>query len=331
MVRMNKNHRRSVGFVVLGGVLAACSVDTGDVHFVPDDVFAIGSGDTSAGGDVDTGGVANIGGVANVAGVLNKAGTTGKAGTGNGGSSSTAGVGTGGAPLGGASATAGRGGAAGMGGGVNPGQCKLASGNATDTLIDDLEDGDPKLPMIAGREGGWYVSNDGTAGGKQVPAPSMNMPPLPTSPGAPKNGAMSMFAMHTSGSGFESWGANMGITLLQPPGGPACPYDVSRHSGVRFWIRSDIMASNVRFAMPTLETHAPAQGGTCPERCGDHYGVTISPVPATWTQVSVKFADMKQQNFGIATMFYPAHVLNVEFSVPHSVDFNFWIDQLEFF
>jgi hypothetical protein len=40
---------------------------------------------------------------------------------------------------------------------------------------------------------------------------------------------------------------------------------------------------------------------------------------------------MKQQNFGIATMFYPAHVLNVEFAVTHSVDFNFWVDQLEFF
>jgi hypothetical protein len=39
----------------------------------------------------------------------------------------------------------------------------------------------------------------------------------------------------------------------------------------------------------------------------------------------------RQQNFGVATMFYPAHVLNVEFSVTHSVDFDFWVDQLEFF
>ena len=326
MLSMNKNHRRGVGFALLGGVLAACSVDTGDIHFVPDDVLAIANGDTSAGGDADTGGVThiggatNVGGAVNVAGMLNKAGTTGKAGAGNGGSSATGGVTAGGSNTGGA------------GGMVNnPGQCKLASGNGTDTLIDDLEDGDSKLPMLAGREGAWYVSNDATAGGKQMPVPSMNMPPFPERPGAPRNGAMSMFAMHTSGSGFESWGANMGLTLLQPPFGTACPYDVSRHTGVRFFIRSDIMASTVRFAIPTQETHAPAQGGTCPQRCGDHYGVSISPVPVTWTQMEVKFADMKQQNFGIATMFYPAHVLNVEFAVTHSVDFNFWVDQVEFF
>jgi hypothetical protein len=328
MGSLNKNHRRVLGFIVLSGVVGACSVDTSDVHFVPDDVLAIANGGTGAGGDTDTGGVANMGGVVNVAGMVNKAGTTGKAGAGNGGSSTTGGVASAGSSVGGAT---GMGGMGGMGGMINPSQCKLAAGNATDTLIDDLEDGNPRLPMIAGREGGWYVSNDATPGGQQLPVPSMMMPPAPERPGAPRNGVMSAFAMHTSGSGFESWGANMGLTLLQPPGGPACPYDVSRHGGVRFWIRTDLKDSTVRFAMPTLETHAPMQGGTCPQRCGDHYGFNISPVPGTWTQIEVKFADMRQQNFGIVTMFYPAHVLNVEFSVTHSVDFDFWVDQLEFF
>jgi hypothetical protein len=93
MVSMNKNRRRSFGFAVAaGGLLAACSVDTSDVHFVPDSVLT-------------DGGVANLGGVLNKAGSNGKpVGTAGDADGGepSGGTTSTGGQNTAGKPAGGA-------------------------------------------------------------------------------------------------------------------------------------------------------------------------------------------------------------------------------------
>lgn len=326
-----KRHQRGLSFMVAAGVLAACSVDTSDVHFVPDDVLdstgatssviSTGNvGNVGAGGDIDdTGGVANTGGVPNVGGVSSKAGSPGTAGFGTGGVS----------PSAGASSFGGTGG--GFPGGGTSGRCQMRIGNPTELLIDDLEDGDPKLPMFGGREGGWYVSNDGSPFGMQKPAP--NMPPPPDKPGSPPRAgaAATSAAMHMSGSGFTDWGANMGLTLYLPPGAGACPYDVSPHRGVRFWIKSMLPDSTVRFVIPTVETHAPAQGGTCPRNCGDHFGVEISPVPTVWTPFEVEFAKLSQAGVGTAAKFYPNHALNVEWSVGFAEDFDFWVDQVEFY
>lgn len=318
MVIMNKNRWRSLkSLVALGATaLGACSVDTSDVHFVDDDVFAQRTGN-GGGPASNTGGAANIGGVANVAGALNKAGSPGLAGSSNGGSSPTAGS----PPAGSGS------GGMGIGGGGSPGECKKAVGNPTALLIDDLEDGDPALPMLGGREGGWYVSNDGTPTGMQMPATSM--PPKPVSGGA--NG--SRYAMHTSGSGFTLWGANMGLTLLHGPGRPPCPYDVTPHRGIRFYIMGTNSDGAVRFVVPTVQTHAVAQGGTCvgQGKCGDHFGYDIESVPTSWKQLSVSFDQLTQVGFGAPVVFDETQVLNVEFSLGRGATFDISVDQLEFY
>jgi hypothetical protein len=328
-----KQQQRGLAFVVAASALAACSVDTSDIHFVPDDALratagtsSVVTGNAGAGDDVDNVGGGTTGGQVNVAGVQNKAGTSGKAGANTGGVGAVAGA----SPVGGGGGVP-SGGGGGVPNGGTPGRCGMRLGNPTEPLIDDLDDGDPKLPMFGGREGGWYVSNDGSPLGTQKPP--ANMPPLPDKPGAPPRtgAAASPAAMHTSGSGFTAWGANMGLTLYQPPGLGACPYDASPHRGVRFWIKSAIRDATVRFVLPTVETHASAQGGTCTKSCGDHYGVDISPVPTVWTQLEIPFAELTQRGFGTAVKFYPSHALNVEWSIGLAEDFDFWVDQVEFY
>jgi len=129
---MNKNRRRSFGFVVVAGsaVAAACSVDTSGITFVEDDRYNsitagkgdVGSGDTGAGGEPDSGGEPTTAGVTSTGGAQNNGGKPGKGGSGTGGSSnggSTTTAGRAGSSSGGAGT--GGSGAAGMGGTISAG------------------------------------------------------------------------------------------------------------------------------------------------------------------------------------------------------------------
>jgi hypothetical protein len=329
MMTMNKNRRRSLGLLVVGGAAAvACSVDTSNITFVDDDRFDMivagkvdmGTGDTAT-GDTGAGGAPDTGGTRSTGGGSNKAGTTSRAGTGTGGSTNTGGKtngGSGGAPPGGT-------GGMGMGGMGPPKSCPVVKGDPTALLIDDLEDGDTVLPpMTGGRIGGWYVFNDGT--GVQLPDPSL--PPVSDKPGA--NG--SAYAMHTGGQGFTIWGAGIGLGLLSFPGLKPCAYDVTPYKGVRFWLQGMVASMAVRFQIPTVETHQPAQGGTCTSSlCGDHYGFDVVPVPTTWTKIDVPFTALKQTGFGDKFPLNLQHAINIEFVVKGEAQFEYWVDNVQFY
>lgn len=293
---------------MLGGVLlAACSVDTSDITFVRDEAF-------------DQGGALGNAGVSN-GGALNKAGSDGKAGSGGGGVSTGGSKLTAGSDAGGSAPAGGTGG---TGGGM-PLDCPMVIGPADQKLLDDFEDGDAGLPAVGGRRGGWYLANDGT--GMQMPMLGPNMPPNPATPGA----MMTDYAMRTSGSGFTVWGANVGLVLLfGPPGRAPCPYDLSNYRGLRLFVRGTIQDSLLRVQIPTVDTHQPAQGGTCMDACGDHYGKEVMVTPS-WGQVNVDFNQMVQQGHGREFPFDLSQALNIEFAVHPNGNFDFWIDQLEFY
>ncbi|HEX2877227.1 MAG TPA: hypothetical protein VHP33_38525 [Polyangiaceae bacterium] len=118
MNRMYKN-RGGSGFVVACSIVAACSVDTSDVHFVPDEALS-GAGVANLGGVLNKGGALNqagdsidggepSGGTPSTGGTTSKGGTTSTAGKPAGGSSS-------GGPNGGSPAGGGPNGGAGAGG-----------------------------------------------------------------------------------------------------------------------------------------------------------------------------------------------------------------------
>lgn len=312
-MRINKR-TSGLGLLALGAIVAACSVDTSDVNFVPDEVLAEGEGAT---GNVATGGssAGSDGGKVSTAGANSTSGSGGKAGAATGGSPGMAGASVGGSagtPTAGAPAT---------------GECRRGVGNPQEPEIDNLDDCDPGIAMRGGREGGWYVANDGL--GTQTPMASVSMPPLPERPGA----LSTMCAMHTKGSGFTEWGAILGIVLLVGQNQPPCPYDVSPHRGVRFYAKGTISDDTLEVQFPTVQTHAPAQGGTCKGegKCGDHFRVAVTSLAADWREYSVSFADARQDGWGNPVTFDPTQVLNVEFRTRPDTTFEFWIDQVSFF
>jgi hypothetical protein len=321
MVTMIKRRRLGLGSLLIatGGALVACSVDTSDIHFVDNDVFAQLDGEGGEPG-VSLGGKANIGGVANIAGVLNKGGSSGKAGASTGGASHGGSSATAGAATGGVS-TAGSGGMRG---------CPMAVGDPRQPVIDDFSDGDPAILMRAGRDGGWYVTNDGQ--GTQMPPNDPTKPPKPESPGYDGTG----FALHTQGSGFSIWGAGFGVSLSSAPDLRACTYDVSPYTGVRLYLKGKVtgLDAAMHVHLVTQEVAELQNGGTCDplkEKCSDNFAYDIVGITANWKQFSIPFAVLKQAGWGTAKKLYLNHVLNLEFTTGIDAEFDFWIDQVEFY
>jgi len=65
--------------------------------------------------------------------------------------------------------------------------------------------------------------------------------------------------------------------------------------------------------------------------CGDHFGFDIPMLSPDWKQFSVDFTQLRQIGFGTRVDFDKTQVINVEFDVHRSVNFDFQVDQLEFY
>jgi hypothetical protein len=228
----------------------------------------------------------------------------------------------GGSPSSGGSSSSGGGGA--TEGGTSEG------GNAGATLfgsssIDDFEDGDEQILPLEGRNGSWYIGNDGQ--GMQTPRSDSLVKPSLLEP--PRTG--STRAAHTFGGPFQVWGALIG-TSLGYADGKALPYDLSRYSGIRLWVRSGSTAPNaaksVRLNLPMTGTNP---GGGC-TACSDHFGVDI-PLTPQWEQVEVPFSSLKQMGFGAPKLPAPdlQHVVSLQLAFPKGVVFDLWIDDVDLY
>ena len=197
---------------------------------------------------------------------------------------------------------------------------------APDPLIDDLEDGDGWIRMVDGRSGAWFTYNDGT--GTQTPAATADFLPVAGGPGT------SRFCAHTSGSGFASWGAGLGFDLATPAfadGGTAMrsAVDGSRYSGIAFAAKGNVA---IRVLVVTTAVEPPSAGGTCQAGalCEDAHGLAVTPT-ASWTQIMVPFAQLRQNGWGQAAAFDPRTLLGVEFQVDPNLAFDFSIDDVRFY
>jgi hypothetical protein len=176
-------------------------------------------------GDCGRGGSAGRGGSPNRGGAAGTGGgATGEGGTGAGG-------------------TGGKGGAGGTGG--TAGAC-LPVGPM---LLDDFEDGDTVAASTPA--GGWFSVNDASEGSVQSPSPW-----LPTAGGAEG----SAFAACTSGSGFLSWGALIGMVFPTDVEGVLSCVDVSSLQGIRFKARG---SGHVKLNLALRATTAVEDGGLC--------------------------------------------------------------------
>jgi hypothetical protein len=192
----------------------------------------------------------------------------------------------------------------------------------SDLLIDDFEDGDDQLMRIAGRDGSWFVSNDGSYRSQQTPDPGMDTLPSLL---APPRGT-STRAMHTTGSGFTNWGALIGANFLM--GTTPSPYDISAHQGLTFAAKiGNPMAA--RLLRVSIRNYDTLYGCT---DCGDHFGAPATLGEAFQT-IIVPFSSFKQQGWGKPQMatFDATRTYAVTFVWAARQNFDVWIDDLSFY
>lgn len=194
-----------------------------------------------------------------------------------------------------------------------------------DPLLDDLEPEpgqmlpDDRIPELDGRVGYWFTYNDGSPGGAQTPAPGRFQP-------APGGAAGTGYEAATSGDGFTTWGAGMGVKLNNDFSGD-CPYDVTSYDGITFQARGDV---TVRFSITTRATHPITDGGTCDPnagQCSDHFGLAI-PLDVDWQVYTVTWAELTQQGWGIDAEFDPGQIIEIQWQAPALAPFDVHVDEL---
>ena len=127
-------------------------------------------------------------------------------------------------------------------------------------MIDDFEDGNNALLPNGGRQGYWYVYNDG-AGTQTPPAVAV----VPQNGGAAGTGK----AMRTTGSGFSVWGAGIGVDLNNPGdgmggNGTKMAWNAAGYTGLVVMAKG---SGSLRVVVQTTATVPLAEGGSCAADC----------------------------------------------------------------
>jgi len=199
---------------------------------------------------------------------------------------------------------------------ATPWVCEDLPRAETTSLIDDFENGPP--PQVDGRRGGWYTWND-MSGGTQVP--EINGPVYPTDEDA--HGGQ--YSVHTTGSGFSDWGAEIGISLNYYDGRD-CPYDVSNYEGLSFWAKGE---GEVRLRVASRATVPVESGGLCRNGCWDDFGMDLE-LTDTWQLFEVRWDEMTQSGWGMPAEFDPTDVLWIHWIDESGESVDIWLDDLHF-
>lgn len=256
-----------------------------------------GTTGTSAGSQ-GTGGLLSTSATSATGGTLT---TGGRAATG--GLMSTGDAATGGNAAGGATASTGGTSSGGCASTTGEPVCATTVGTGSPGLIGIADDG--SILPNDGRNGSWYIYNDGT--GTQTPeASSISCaPPVPTNS-----------EICTSGYGFDSWGAGIGVALNASSDCASGLYDASAYSGVTFTISGVVQSGYFRFNISTAATLSSEYGGSCssPSICNDYYGVDLT-VTSTPQTVTYYFSQLQQMGWGTAVSWDPRQILNMTWAV----------------
>lgn len=188
-------------------------------------------------------------------------------------------------------------------------------------VIDDMEDNDGAILTVEGRQGYWYTYNDAT--GKQTPEA---MAPFSMSaPIKPRTG--SKFAANTKGSGFTVYGAGMGFDL-SAMGTTKSGYDASKYTGITFYAMAGA-GGDKTLRVNVADKNTAPEAATC-TKCNDHFGSTIL-LTEDWQQYTIKFSEMKQQQFGDPQpAITPTALYSIQFQTGTKVTFDVWIDDVAF-
>jgi hypothetical protein len=191
-------------------------------------------------------------------------------------------------------------------------------------VIDDLEDNDARIVAKEGRQGPWHVFNNQGNGGNQQPSSSAFAPE--------KGGAKStMFAVHTSGEGYEF--AGVGFDLNNPEmaaeSPKSQPYDASIWDGIAFWAKG---TGALRVEIPTRNFVPRERGGSCNNDCWNVYGLDLpGGLSEEWREYRIPFAMLKRESGSTDPAFARGQLMSVSFRHEGSARFDFWIDEVRFY
>jgi hypothetical protein len=196
-------------------------------------------------------------------------------------------------------------------------------------VLDDLEDGNDNIPMVAGRHGFWYTFNDESVGGTQTPAGNAA---FKVTAGGPEG---SNFCARTTGNGFTLWGAGMGFDLNAgaTDNAPKGSIDASAHTGISFMAKGN---QPILFIVQTSGVLPTDQGGTCVpsmvagEECEDAHGKSIA-LTSVWKEYKVPFTGLAQAGWGKVVAFDKKKLTSVFFQLGASVSFDVWVDDIKLY
>jgi len=181
-------------------------------------------------------------------------------------------------------------------------------------LIDDLSDGNTQIPLVNQRDGFWYLYNDGTDGGVQ-------MPPLLQSP-VTMGGRGGGYAVHMSGMGFLTY-ADVAMSFTQP----GTRYDASAYDGITFWAKG---SGTIHVRATTTQTATTKNGGNCVVGCADRFA-EIKQLPSEWTQYIFRWcAFVKDKDSAVTAELDPSQLMVLDFSITQKQTVDVWIDDVEF-
>ena len=193
-------------------------------------------------------------------------------------------------------------------------------GGAIVDMIDDFEDGNGALLPNDGRQGFWYVFNDGSMGGSQTPPADRVLPSV--------GGANDTdHAMHSTGNGFTVWGAGLGVDF-QNMGGNSLkmPYDASNYTGIVLMGKGN---GPVRVSVAIESTTAESEGGTCVSDC-DQHGLLLN-FTNEWQEFYLPFDELAQEGWGTPQPWDAATTTALQFKLNPNIDFDLWVDEIGFY
>jgi len=200
----------------------------------------------------------------------------------------------------------------------------LCGAGADIEVIDQMEDGDGAIDMIAKRSGVWFSFNDKSEGSQFPTSDDETFEMSELDP--PRSG--SHYAARSHGGGFTKWGAGIGFELYSQKA-----YDLSSYAGITFWARrAPSTATALRFALTDSAT--TPRGGQCHEyvdysTCSDYFGADLS-LGTAFRRYSFTWLELSQEGWGDPqpASVNTSKVYGVRFQADPLEDFDFWIDDI---
>jgi hypothetical protein len=271
-------------------------------------------------------------------------GSSGRGDTTSTGGSSAGGQNTGGSGVVGGSTASGGSGTSGAGGAapevcptIDYGACTPAVRTSTEALVyEGASNAGVCASSIADpRIGTWFKYNDGTTAATQTGATELN-----------GHAGADDCAFHSTGMGFNNWGAGFGFSVNNLGGTLDCPENDSAYTGLHVYVKgtADATRTQPNYASSPNTIHIKLITTTC--RDNDDFGAfcVLDADPTAWTLCDVPFASVIREGFRDSTYpvagdtFDPANLIKVQMQLDKfgtatdpAVNYDVWIDDISFY